>query len=911
MQTREQEGSHDQPLRADVRLLGDTLGAIIREQCGEETFAQEEQLRLLAKDLRQHPTDALRQAMQQLVASLDVASADRMVKAFSIYFQLINLAEQQHRLRRRRATGERPPESLADLVAQLAGRGLAPAQVQALLDSLRVELVLTAHPTEAARRTALEKHWTIARSLAALGTGRLSDGERQRHLTRIAEEVEVLWQTDEVRRTRPSPLDEAKGVLPYFDTVFFQVLPDLHLELEALLRQQWPDHHFRVGPILRVATWVGGDRDGNPNVTAGVTRQVLALQKDRVLALYEQAVTDLARRLSQSNSKAGTTAELEASLAADTTRFPADAGALAARNPEEPYRRKLSFMARRLQASRSGGDGRYTGSAEFLADLRLVQASLAAAGARRAAGGGMERLIRQVELFGFYLARMDVREHSGRVVAAAAELLQLAGICPDLTALSEAERQQLLLAELQNLRPLHPNWAPLTPATSEVLATFREIEQAGATIDRGAVDTYILSMTEHASDLLAALLLAKEVGLVRLGAGGVEADIQVVPLFETIDDLQAAPRIMGELWAMPLYRSLLQASGGVQEIMLGYSDSNKDGGYLASNWGLYRAQEALAAQAACSGVRLQFFHGRGGALGRGGGSLHRAVRAQPPGSLSGRVKFTEQGEVIAFRYGWPELAARNLEQLLFAVVESSLSRSTDPMPAAWGEAMDEMSVASRQVYRNLVYEHPDFLEYFRNATPVNEIAALNIGSRPARRSAGTDITQMRAIPWVFSWTQSRHLLPAWYGVGAAVNAFIAVDPDRRGPLLQEMARQWPFFRALFDTLQMALAKADMEVATQYASLAPPEAAPIFTDIQAEYQRTRETALTLLGQDQLLDDQPALQRSIALRNPYVDPISYIQVNLLSRYREGGRQDQELLSTILLTVGGIAAGLRSTG
>ncbi len=931
------------PLRREVRYLADLLGEVLREQGGEGLFQAVERLRTLAKSLRRHYDPAVEQQLVSTVQALDLQTATQVARAFGLYFHLVNLAEQHHRVRRKREyeRERRQPQrgSLTSLARALKARGLDAQALRRLLERVSIGLVVTAHPTEATRRTVLASLRALYDLLDRRENPLLSPKEEEEIRRDIKEILTVLWQTSEVRSTSVRPLDEVRQSLFYFDETIFDVLPEVHAQLERELLAHFPqlgqgDEPFRLPCLLRFRSWVGGDRDGNPHVTADVTREALRHYRDLAVRKYIAAVRGLMARYGQSARLVSVSQELLASLEEDERRLVSRPPDFIRWDASEPYRRKLALMLWRLEQLRQhnlaladdweeGGDawpGRYRSAEEFLADLRLIERSLLQHRGEAVARGSLGRLIRQVELFGFHLASLEIRQHSGVHERALAEILAAAGAAPDYLSLPEEERVALLTRLLEAGGVALPPGTSFGPETEELLRVFRLIRQAQAELGPAAVDTYIVSMAHRPSDILEVLLLARQ--------AGVEA-LTVVPILETIDDLRHSVEALRALLANPVYRRYLEARGDCQEIMLGYSDSNKDGGYLPANWELYLAQKRLLEVGAEAGVRLLFFHGRGGALGRGGGPTSRAIMALPPGSTAYGIKITEQGEVLSDRYLIPGIAFRSLEQVVSATLLKAVSvgQAESEVHPEWEAALEEMAREAFAAYRSFLFgpggEPGEGLAYFFEATPIHHIGQLNIGSRPVARAAGERFEDLRAIPWVFAWTQSRHLLPAWYGVGTALERFAAGKPAALA-LLQEMYRRWPFFQATLDNLQMALAKADMHIARRYADLVADRALAesVFARLEAEYARTCHWVQAVTGVRHLLDAEPALQQSIRLRNPYVDPLSYLQVRFLAEHRqlaaaasEGAedleRRREDLAYAILITINGIAAGLRNTG
>lgn len=915
-------GDSQDMLRATIRFLGNLLGETIIEQEGQALFDLEEQIRALAKNWRAGDGSArgeIAAITERLIEEPQQGLA--VLKAFTTYFQLVNLAEEQQRVRilraRRRVaeeTGAPMGESMGQAVQRLRDEGLNADEVQALLANLLIMPVLTAHPTEAKRRTILVKLNSIAAALDELQRMSRLPSEREAIIEHIREEIVLLWQSDETRDRRPTVLDEVRNVLYYFETTLFRLLPRLYRELEGELAKAFPGANFTVRPFLRYGSWVGGDRDGNPNVTVDVTEEAIREQKESILKHYNVLVDELYNQLSTATTRAGFTPEFLASLEADFQLVPEEELEVLHRFQMEPYRQKLIMMFRRLRANRAQNEQpwksalpnprAYSGPAEFIADLRIIQRSLLANRGERLANGKLANLIRCVENFGFHLATLDLRQHSGRHRTAMAEVLERIKLATDYNGLPESEKVALLSREIASPRPLTAK-LDYSPETNETIALFRLIPKARAEAGDEVIQTYIISMTTGASNVLEVLLFARDAGL--FGA------LDVTPLFETIEDLENAPQVMSALFSNDVYRRHLVARGNQQQIMIGYSDSNKDGGYLQANWMLFRAQQSLARVCERYGIKLTLFHGRGGSLGRGGGPANRAILAQPPNSLQGRIKLTEQGEVIGGRYENPDIAHRHLEQLVNAVLLTSGKRPHYVKQPEWAHIMDDLSARSFECYRALV-TRPTFVRYFHQATPIDYIDQLNIGSRPSRRRQTESIFDLRAIPWVFAWTQTRVALPSWYGVGTAVQGWLDTQGEEGIEKLREMYQQWPFFRTVLDNTQAGLARADMPIASLYAGLADDEVrASIFPDIEMEYDRTMAMVLAISGASELLEREEWLQRSIRVRNPYVDPLNYVQVALLQRLRQ--EPDKEtaarLREGISLSVNGIAAGLQNTG
>lgn len=921
-------------LSANIRALGDLLGRVITGQSGPETFQLVEQVRRMAKELRAAPHQTDPKALQSVIAHLSLPQLHNLVKAFTLYFGLVNLAEgvEQLRILRARDLRNAPApraESIADAI-ELLKRYDVPAQaIQEWLDHALIMPVLTAHPTESRRRTILIKLRRIFDTLIDLTFGErlVLPADRQAALTRIEREAIGIWQSDDVRNRRPSVLDEVENGLFYFQTVLWDLLPQMYRETAEALAAAYPDYPWRLPPFLRFGSWMGGDRDGNPFVTPEVTVETVRLMRSAMLNYLITSIDRLITDLSQSIQQVQVDQAILDRIDAYQQLMPEAAATLNPHYRCEPYRQLCHFIQARLRNTlaytlnhtpRWGADPPpprlptiYYHSRDLLADLDLIDASLRHHGSALIADGLLRDVRVNVAVCRLHTATLDVRQHAGRHTEALTEILAAAGVVDNYMALDEAERIAVLTTEIRRPRPLTPSRLNhFSPATAETVQTFRMIAAISEQLDPEIFQTYIISTTSQVSDILAVLLLCRDAGLYQPGR---QSQLDIVPLFETGDDLQHAPALLDELLQLPVYREHLALRDNLQEVMLGYSDSNKENGFLAANWALYRAQVELTAVTERHGVRLRFFHGRGGAVGRGGGPAGQAILAQPPGTLHGQIKVTNQGEVISDRYLDPRTAHRHLEQVVNAVLRASfpgIARHPEP---AWLAAMEQMAAIARTVYRQLVYENPEFLTYFRAATPVAELSRLRIGSRPVSRRKSDRIEDLRAIPWVFSWMQTRHTLPGWFGLGSAFEQFIAEDPNHLH-LLRAMYRHWPFFTTLLDNAQMIMLKADMGIAHCYASLVPDQALAqrIFQQIESEYQRTKRLICQITERDELLAHQPVLQRAIRQRNPYIDPLSHVQIELLRRLRSAPPDQQDELETVLLmSINGIAAGLKNTG
>jgi phosphoenolpyruvate carboxylase len=901
-------------LSDDVYLLAGLLGEVLRESGGERAFVQTETARTLAKNLRAGDVQA-GDDLDALVRGLSDDEAETLVRSFTNYFQLINLAEDSERIRRirNREVAEGGPRrgSLLEAVRLLAVHGTDSGQLAQLLRDAQIRLVLTAHPTEARRRTIIAKLARVAGILRELDEWMLLPAEAERARRRLAHTIEEVWYSEEVRASELTVLDEVRTSLVYLLSTFADVVPRLYRDLEEAVSAVYPEGGIVVPPLLVPGTWIGGDRDGNPNVTPVVTQRALELMRAAAIGLLNERLLELAGRLSVAESIAGSAPLLDPLIRGLADRFPQTASEVFRINAGEPYRQALTLMRERLHASREDQLSGYATSSELLQDLLVIEQSLRGQGADLIADGDLRDVIRLTQVFGFHLAVMDVREHASRHAAALAEVFRDTGVTGDFLDLGENERSALLAREIANPRPLIPaSLERLSQETQDVVGTFRVIAAALDGRHQGAIETYVISGAEAPSDVLAVLLLMKESGLAE--PGGSDAKLSIAPLFEQEQGLRDATRTMATLLRLPIYRRALQARADIQEVMIGYSDSNKEIGFLGSAWALYQTQRDLTALFKAEGIRHTFFHGRGGAIGRGGGPTNVAILALPAGSVAGRVKLTEQGEVIASRYATVPVAYRELELVSGAVLASAVDVLAVPEPprlAAFEEAMAVMSSAAVLAYRDLVYSDSDLVRFFEQATPLAEISRLQIGSRPARRHETRRIEDLRAIPWVFAWTQSRFLLPGWYGVGAGLERGREVFGEE---FLRAMDREWPFFAATIANAEMALAKSDLDIAARYANLVEDAElrARIWQRIEDEHQRSTREILHLTGQHRLLDREPVLRRSIDRRNPYVDPISFVQVELLRRLR-GRRSQDSTLRAILRTVNGIAGGLKSTG
>jgi len=911
----------DAPLREDIRLLGRLLGDTVRDQQGAAAFELIERIRQNSVRFRRDDDIAARRELEDMLDALSRDQTIQVVRAFSYFSHLANIAEDQHHIRRSRAhliAGSAPREgSLAHaLEAALASGTTDAAGLVEFFDTARVSPVLTAHPTEVQRKSILNCETVIARLLDERDRMQLTPEESEANLEALRRAVLTLWQTRILRTAKLSVIDEVNNGLSYFDTTFLRELPRLYASLEDRLATAAPGlTGTELANFLQVGSWIGGDRDGNPFVTAEVLDKALAMHAAVALEYYLNELHTLGSQLSMSH---GFVSASDALLA-----LAERSGDHSPHRSDEPYRRAVSGLYARLAATYRELLGHeparhavaraepYADAAALSEDLDTLHRSLVANGSAALSRGRLRQLRRAVKVFGFHLAPIDLRQNSDVHERVVAELLETARPGTDYRAQDETGRCALLLEELATARPLASPHVRYSDETEGELAIFRTARRAHQRYGRAAIRHCIISKTDDVSDLLELAVLLKEAGLLRPLENALDVDI--LPLFETIGDLENAAGVMERLFSLPIYRNLLAARDQTQEVMLGYSDSNKDGGFLTSGWALYKAEGELVATFARHGVRLRLFHGRGGSVGRGGGPSYQAILAQPDGAVQGQIRLTEQGEVIGAKYGNPEVGRRNLEVLVAATLETSLRPAgAEPTPPAFMDAMQALSDAAFTAYRGLVYDTEGFERYFWESTVISEIAALNIGSRPASRKKSTAIEDLRAIPWVFSWSQCRVMLPGWYGFGSAVQAFLARHPQDGLALLQRMYREWSFFATLLSNMDMVLAKSDLAIASRYADLVKDVALrdAIFGRIRAEHQATVEALLQITGQRELLEANPLLKRSIRNRFPYLDPLNHVQVELLRRHREHG-DDPRIRNGIHISINGIAAGLRNSG
>jgi phosphoenolpyruvate carboxylase len=907
----------DTRLRNDIRLLGRVLGDTVRDQEGADVFDLVERIRQTSIRFHRDDDKPARRELELILDSMSTSQTVRIVRAFSYFSHLANIAEDQNNIRQMRARskagGTPPPGSLALTLSHARGAGFSAADLRKFLAGALVSPVLTAHPTEVRRKSTIDREMEIAALLDRRERVQLTPEELVSDDEQLRRAVLTLWQTNLLRRTKLTVLDEVANGLSFYDYTFLHEVPRLHCALEDRLNEGEGAAQGDLASFLRMGSWIGGDRDGNPFVTAEVMRGTLKMQSSRVLRFYLEELHVLGSELS---------------LAAHLADVSKDLRALAERSPDksphrsgEPYRLAVSGIYARLTATAArldvettrpavGEAAPYANVGEFKADLDILYRSLISNNSRVIARGRLRHLRRAVDCFGFHLASLDIRQNSAVHERTVAELIDAAMPGMSYLALNEEGRIALLASELRNARALTSTFVKYSQETVDELAVFHAAAEAHAKFGTEAIPQCIISMCKGVSDMLEVALLLKEAGLVDPSG---RSAINIVPLFETIEDLQASSRVMDRMLSLHDYRKLVDSRGAVQEVMLGYSDSNKDGGFVTSGWELYKAEIGLVEVFERHHVRLRLFHGRGGSVGRGGGPSYDAIIAQPGGAVDGQIRITEQGEIISSKYSNADVGRNNLEVLAAATLEASLLQPKHSAPSAeYLRAMEQLSALAFKAYRGLVYETEGFAEYFWASTVITEIATLNIGSRPASRKKTREIEDLRAIPWVFSWAQCRLMLPGWYGFGSAVETWIKEHPDKGMPFLKELYREWPFFRTLLSNMDMVLAKSSIAIASRYAELVPDVALreSIFDRIRREWHSSIETLLNIMGQERLLQSNPLLERSIRNRFPYLDPLNHVQVELLKEHR-AQNPDEAVLRGIQITINGISAGLRNSG
>ncbi|HTP82342.1 MAG TPA: phosphoenolpyruvate carboxylase [Alphaproteobacteria bacterium] len=910
----------DLPLRYDVRLLGRILGETVRAQEGDPVFKLVERVRQTAVRFHREADENARNELQAILSGLPTDQAITTIRAFGYFSHLANIAEDQHHIRRTRAhaiAGDAPREgTMAYALARAREAGISRGQMAEFFKSALCSPVLTAHPTEIRRKSSIDREMEIARLLDQRDRMQLTPEELNANRKALRRAVLILWQTSILRTTRLRVIDEVANGLAYYDYTFLRELPRLYADLEDALgavQPAWED--VDLPSFLRLGSWIGGDRDGNPFVTGEVLREALRRQSDRALSFYLDEVHQLGSELSLDDRLVRVSDELR--KLADRSPDPRTS-----HREHEPYRRAITGVYARLSATAEalaqsanlrpavGSAPAYASPDELAADIDVIYRSLNWNGSTGLARGRLRHLRRAVDVFGFHLASLDLRQNSDVHERVLGELLETGGVTNDYRGSEETARIALLYSEMGSPRPLVSPYLAYSETTTGELAILREAAEARRRYGPDAVRHYVISKSDGVSDILEVALLLREVGLLHPREG--RLDVDIVPLFETIGDLQRCGPVMDRLFALPEYRRLLASRGNTQEVMLGYSDSNKDGGYLTSIWELYKAELALVDIFRRHGVALRLFHGRGGSVGRGGGPSYQAILAQPPGAIQGAIRITEQGEVIAAKYSNAEVGRRNLETIAAATLEATLLEGQAAPRREHIAVMDELSAYAYAAYRDLVYETEGFERYFRDSTVIGEIANLNIGSRPASRTKSNRIEDLRAIPWVFSWSQCRLMLPGWFGFGSAVRAWVAAHEADGMEALRRMHREWPYFQTVLSNMDMVLAKSDIAIASRYSELVADAAlrAAIFGRLRAEWQASIDAVLAITEQRALLERNPLLARSIRNRFPYIDPLHHVQVELLKRHRAGDA-DPRVVEGIHLTINGIAAGLRNSG
>jgi phosphoenolpyruvate carboxylase len=926
---------NDQALRARVKLYGNLLGEVLETHAGSSVLAAVEALREGYVSLRNRDNRAKRKKLAKLIESLDADTLTHVVRAFSVYFSLVNLAEEsfQHQQRRRavRRGGPLWTGSFDALLRELHQQGMSEEQLQQLLNSLAYTPVFTAHPTEAKRRTILELLRHIFVVGEKLNDPRLSREQKAAGIHQMRAAIEVLWKTNEVRTQKPEVRDEIKNGLFYFRESLFHAVPEVYRNLDKALRRMYGENHtIQVPPFLRFGSWIGGDRDGNPNVVPETTAVAVRLAHREILREYQDRITRLGHILTHSSHLCQPSEAFLAGLRRDEAAFPEAFRSKPDRFNDEPYRRKLYFMRHRImenlrlvEARLAGREvdpnhGGYRTEDEFITDLHQIRDSLIGHGDTNIADGELLDVIRIAATFGFYLVQLDVRQESTRHTMAIAEILANLADPVDYNALSEEQRLTLLGDLIARHEGISIDRSRLSAPTLETLDLFDVMARMKREVSPRAFGSYVISMTHAASHVMEVMLLARPSGMVGRNGDRCVCDLLVSPLFETIEDLAHIDSVMSNLLNNTVYACLLQSSGNLQEVMLGYSDSCKDGGILASGWNLYQAQRRIATMASERGVDVRLFHGRGGTIGRGGGPTHEAIMAQPAGTVHGQIKFTEQGEVLSYKYGNEETAVYELTMGVSGLMKASrcIIQPPEPDKDHYLEIMQALANHGEESYRSLTDRTDGFLDYFYEATPVSEIALLNIGSRPSHRKKGDRSKgSVRAIAWVFGWAQSRHTLPAWYGIGGALKSWVNGD-NERCEILKSMYRDWPFFRALLSNTQMALYKSDMAIAQEYSQLMSDAttARKIFSTIRREHDDTVSLILEIAQIQELMAETPTLALSLMRRNPYLDPLNHIQIMLLKRYRDSNLSEEERLrwlEPLLRSINSIAAGMRNTG
>ncbi|QGG48591.1 phosphoenolpyruvate carboxylase [Heliorestis convoluta] len=904
-------------LQQDLEKLRRVLDQILEHHGGKALLQQIHKIREMTAMLESNNSESLYKALKEEMIQLKPPLRQQVIRAFAIHLRLINIAEEYHLIRKNRELRlheelESHPDTLESAILTMKEKQISKETIQQVLNRLSFELVITAHPTEASRRTVLDIKKRILSLLQRLDQPMIPAKDLRKLDQSLFNEIAALWQTDELHCQKPTVMDEVRQGLRYFEETLFDILPDVHQDLEKELEALYGRQEVKVPNFLRFGSWIGGDRDGNPNVTSAITSQTLLKQRELVLKKYDKALVELMRRFSHSTNRVEVSNAFQEKVRQEEELYVKDKKKWPV--PTEIYRRKFAIMLERLRHIGEPSRG-YQSPDQLLEDLLSIRESVQQHHPVEYEKKMLSKIIRQVQLFGFHLLSLDVRNHSGEHEAAITELLQRVAITEKYADLTEHEKIILLQKVLRDPRSLVIVHAEYSEATEEMLNVFRMIRRAHQTFGKRAIEVYLISKTQSVSDILEVLVLAKEAGIYRvLPTGQVESDINVAPLLETIDDLLAGPEMMKTLFSMDIYRQQLQARNHHQEIMLGYSDGSKDGGTLTAHWRLYKAQQEIDRIAKEQAVSVKFFHGRGGTLGRGALPLNKSIMSQPPEILGNSVKITEQGEVLSSRYLQPDIAYLNLEQAATALLKGAITKEQKNwalQAEAWEMAMEKVTRISLKKYQSLVFHNENFLKYFKQATPLMELGELKIGSRPMARKNSTRFEDLRAIPWVFSWTQTRLFFAAWYAAGTGLSSF-AEESEANMKLLEEMYEKWPFFRAVIQNLQIALTKADITIATEYKKLVQDKkvADEVFNDIVAEFRRTEEI-VKKITKEKCPEHSPNIVDWVERRSSYICPLNFIQVELIKEMREHVEDDDDLFTDVLLTISGIAAGVGNTG
>jgi phosphoenolpyruvate carboxylase len=893
-------------LKSYVRYLGGLLGIVVQEQATVAIFELEEDIRKLARSVRQNFSNEVLGKLTSLTDNLEPSVAYQVLKAFTNYFQLTNLSEQQANIEKSKNTDI---NKFGEIIDYIEKNNIPAEKLQEILDNLFISPVFTAHPTEAKRRSIL----LLLQRIQTL----LQDRENYNEIILaelICSEITTLWQSDEIRNRQPLVEDEIRNGIYYFENILCNLIPEIYLELKVALNTYIKDFDFRIPAFLKFGSWIGGDRDGNPFVTPEATKETLLIQHQTIIKHYIEVTKKLHQELSQSEFQIKVSSVLKNSLLSDKEIFPELFNYQEEQNEYECYRLKLAIIIKKLNNKLNNLKiNTYNSPEELIAELKILKNSLNENLGNRVAITKIEPLILAIQVFGFHLATLDVREHSLVHEEALAEIFQVTNTCENYKSLTESEKVVLLTREILSNRPLIPQLINLSEETTKTVNTFNAISTIKKTYGDSSVENYIISMAEKPSDVLEVLLLAKDTGIFSLSNKGL-TKFKIIPLFETIEDLNSASAVLDSLYNNNAYRQFIDKQGSLQEVMIGYSDSNKDGSYLTAHWMLYRTQQQIKEITESNGIKLRLFHGRGGTTSRGGGGpLAKAILAQPPGTVGGQLRVTEQGEMISTQYGHAKVAKSNINELISAVVLASLKDNPDNRESYWSDAIIKMADTSKRIYRKFV-DYPGFYEFYENISPIRELTTMNIGSRPTKRKSSNKIEDLRAVPWVFGWTQNRCIFPTWYGMGSALENFITESKNNL-ILVREMYQEWAFFKAVLDNCEMTLVKSDMQILKRYSTLVEnPKLVEHFIPLLLdEHRKTIKYILEVTDQKELLEHNQNLKNILFIRNHYLDPLSHIQVDLLKRYRncKDESRKQQLLKCIQLSINGIASGMKNTG